>query len=130
MIRFSIWSDMPRPCRPPTAFASCTRATGSSKRVPLIATGRPASNRTVTSSGSITTAGSQNRTPMIGSTDSSETSRCSRVFASCVAPQMFASVEYAFSWLSRYGRPRSVSHWLISARPPSSSTNCASSHGL
>ena len=30
MIRFSIWSDMPRPCRPPIALASCTSATGSS----------------------------------------------------------------------------------------------------
>ena len=101
MIRFSIWSDMPRPCRPPIVFASWTSATGRRNGVPLMATGRPRSNRTVTSSGSISTAGSQNRTPMIGSTDSSETSRCSRVFASWVAPQMFASVEYAFSWLSR-----------------------------
>ena len=55
----------------------------------------------MTSSGAISTAGSQNRTPMIGSTDSSETSRCSRVLASWVAPQMLASVEYAFSALSR-----------------------------
>jgi len=55
----------------------------------------------LTSSVSITTAGSQNRTPMIGSTVSSEVSRCSNVFASCVAPQMLASVEYAFSLLSR-----------------------------
>ena len=93
MIRFSIWSDMPRPCRPPMALASWTRATASAYGVPLMATGRPRSNRTVTSSGAISTAGSQNRTPMIGSTDSSETSRCSSVFASWVAPQMFASVE-------------------------------------
>ncbi len=64
---------------------------------PLIAIGRPPSKLTVTSSVGISTAGSQKRTPMIGSTVSSETSSCSRVFASCVAPQMFASVEYAFS---------------------------------
>ena len=69
--------------------------------VPLIATGRPASNRIVTSSGSIATAGSQNLTPMIGSTVSRETSRCSSVLASWVAPQMLASVEYAFSCASR-----------------------------
>ena len=69
--------------------------------MPLIATGRPESKRIVTSSGAISTAGSQNLTPMIGSTVSSETSRCSSVFASWVAPQMLASVEYAFSWLSR-----------------------------
>ncbi len=69
--------------------------------MPLIATGRPWSKRIVTSSVSIATDGSQNFTPMIGSTISSETSRCSSVFASWVAPQMLASVEYAFSWLSR-----------------------------
>ena len=74
---------------------------GRSYVVPFTATGRPLSKRTVTSSGSIATAGSQNRTPMIGSTVSSETSRCSSVLASWVAPQMLASVEYAFSALSR-----------------------------
>ena len=93
MIRFSIWSDMPRPCRPPTALASRTSATGSAKSAPLIATGRPWWKPTVTSSEAISTAGSQNFTPMIGSTISSETSRCSRVLASWVAPQMLASVE-------------------------------------
>ena len=66
-----------------------------------MATGRPWSKRIVTSSVSIATDGSQNFTPMIGSTVSRETSRCSRVLASWVAPQMLASVEYAFSWLSR-----------------------------
>jgi hypothetical protein len=70
-------------------------------RVPLTATGRPATKRTVTSSVSIATDGSQNLTPMIGSTVSRETSRCSSVFASWVAPQMLASVEYAFSCESR-----------------------------
>ncbi len=58
-----------------------------------MATGRPRSQRTVTSSVSIATDGSQNRTPMIGSTISIDSSRNSSVFASCVAPQMFASVE-------------------------------------
>ena len=91
--RFSIWSDMPRPWRPPIALASCTSATGSSYLLPSIATGRPESKRIVTSSGAISTSGSQNFTPMIGSTISSETSRCSSVFASWVAPQMLASVE-------------------------------------
>ena len=67
----------------------------------MIATGRPASKRIVTSSVAISTDGSQNFTPMIGSTASSDTSRCSRVLASWVAPQMLASVEYAFSTLSR-----------------------------
>ena len=38
---------------------------------------------------------------MIGTTISIEVSRCSSFFASWVAPQMFASVEYAFSTESR-----------------------------
>ena len=67
---------------------------------------------------------------MIGSTMCIERSRSSSSFASCVAPQMFASVEYAFSTLARYGRPRSTSHSLISFRPPSSSTKTGSSQGL
>ena len=66
-----------------------------------MATGRPWTKVTVTSSVSMATDGSQNFTPMMGSTTSIDSSRCSRVFASCVAPQMFASVEYAFSWLAR-----------------------------
>ena len=67
----------------------------------MTATGRPWTNRTVTSSVAMTTDSSQNLTPMMGSTVSIEASRCSRVLASWVAPQMFASVEYAFSALSR-----------------------------
>ena len=67
---------------------------------------------------------------MIGSTMSRPLDSSSRLFASCVAPQMFASVEYAFSVESRYGNPRATSHSLISLRPPSSSTNSESSHGL
>ena len=63
----------------------------------LIGTGRPWSNPIVTSSVSIATAGSQNRTPMIGWTMARPLSRNSRSFASCVAPSMFESVEYAFS---------------------------------
>ncbi len=96
MIRFSIWSHMPSPWRPPISLTACTRRTGPSTPsydVPFTATGRPRSKRTVTSSASIATEGSQNLTPMIGSTVSSETSRCSRVLASWVAPQMLASVE-------------------------------------
>ena len=57
----------------------------------------------MTSSLGTSTDGSQYFTPMIGSTVSRETFRSSRVFASWVAPQMFASVEYAFSAESRYG---------------------------
>ena len=75
-------------------------------------------------------ARSQWATPMIGSTITIDRSSCSSSFASCVAPQMFASVEYAFSAEARYGRPRSSSHSLISLRPPSSATNCSSSQGL
>ncbi len=93
MIRFSIWSDMPSPCRPPIALASRTSATGSSNSAPLIATGRPTSNRIRTSSDPIDTDGSQNGTPMIGSTISMDVFRYSSCLASWVAPQMFASVE-------------------------------------
>ena len=93
MIRFSIWSHIPSPCRPPIALAAMTRSTGVSNRAPLTVTGRPRSKPIVTSSGAISTPGSQNRTPMIGSTVSIPVSRCSRVLASWVAPQMFASVE-------------------------------------
>ena len=93
MIRFSIWSDMPRPCRPPIALASMTRSTGDGELRAVDRTGRPRSKPIVTSSGAISTAGSQNLTPMIGSTISIPLRRCSRFLASCVAPQMFASVE-------------------------------------
>jgi hypothetical protein len=64
-------------------------------------TGRPCAKSTVTSSGEISTSGSQNATPMIGLTISIEVSRCSSRLASWVAPQMLASVEYAFSAESR-----------------------------
>ncbi len=102
MIRFSIWSDMPMPWRPPMALAFMTRSTAVSNFSPLMVTGRPWSKPIVTSSVSISTDGSQNRTPMIGSTVSTPVFRCSSVFASWVAPpQMLASVEYAFSVLSR-----------------------------
>ena len=93
MMRFSIWSLMPRPWRPPMALASSTRETGLSKCLPLMATGWPCSKRIETSSVAISTAGSQNLTPMIGSTVSRETLSSSRVLASWVAPQMLASVE-------------------------------------
>ncbi len=74
-------------------LASSTSCTASANSTPLSAVGRPSTNETVTSSVAISTAASQNRTPMMGSTVSSDTSRCSSVFASCVAPQMLASVE-------------------------------------
>ena len=98
--------------------------------MPLIVTGRPCAKPIVTSSVAISTDGSQNRTPMIGSTVSTPVSRCSSVLASWVAPQMLASVEYAFSVLSRYGRSWASSHSDISLRPPSSVTKSASSQGL
>ena len=44
---------------------------------------------------------SQWATPMIGSTIAIERSRLSSSLASWVAPQMFASVEYAFSLEAR-----------------------------
>ena len=93
MMRFSIWSDMPSPWRPPIALASITRATWSANSRPLMATGQPSWKRIVTSSGSIATDGSQCRTPMIGETMSIDSVRNSSVLASCVAPQMLASVE-------------------------------------
>ncbi len=84
--RFSIWSDMPRPWRPPVSFITRMTSTGSP-------TGRPFSNAIVTTSGSISTSGFQCATPMIGSTIFIDVSSSSRSFASCVAPSMFASVE-------------------------------------
>ena len=93
MIRFSIWSDMPMPCRPAIVLAAMTRSAGAANSDPLIVTGRPRSKPIVTSSGVISTAGSQNRAPMIGWTVSIPLRRCSRVLASWVAPHRFASVE-------------------------------------
>ncbi len=45
---------------------------------------------------------------MIGVTIETPRSRNSRSFASCVAPRMFESVEYALSALIRYSRPAAV----------------------
>jgi hypothetical protein len=67
----------------------------------LIVTGQPSANPTVTSSGSIATSGRHAATPMIGSTISIPVARSSSALASWVAPQMLASVEYAFSFGSR-----------------------------
>jgi hypothetical protein len=75
------------------ALASSTRSTAEGNSLPLIDTGRPRAKPIVTSSVAISTAGSQNGTPMIGWTVSTPVSRCSRVLASWVAPQMLASVE-------------------------------------
>ena len=68
---------------------------------PSIATGQPPSKLIVTSSVAMSTAGSQWATPMIGETISIVVDSSSSDFASCVAPQMLASVEYAFSLGSR-----------------------------
>ena len=69
MMRFSIWSLMPRPCRPPMRLASRISSTGSAKSTPLSATGRPSSKRTLTRSRLISTSSRQNATPMIGLDD-------------------------------------------------------------
>ena len=69
MMRFSIWSDIPSPCRPPIAFAATTSSTRSAYSTPSRATGQPSWNATRTVSGSIATLWSQWATPMIGSHD-------------------------------------------------------------
>jgi hypothetical protein len=97
MIRFSIWSLMPRPCRPPMRFASRISSTRSAYSRPLIAIGRPSSKRSVTVSRFTSTSSRHDATPMIGWTMVMPVESCSRSFASCVAPSMFESVEYAFS---------------------------------
>ena len=93
MIRFSIWSLMPRPCRPPMALASSNSATGSAKVWPFSATGWPSAKRTVTFSALTTQSSRQNGTPMIGLTILMPLSSCSRSLASWVAPRMLLSVE-------------------------------------
>ena len=92
MTRFSIWSLMPKPWRPPMRLASRKSETSESKRLPLSATGTPCSQVTVSLSVSIFVAGFQCATPMMGVTTIIDLSRCSRSFASCVAPSMFESV--------------------------------------
>ena len=93
MMRFSIWSLMPSPWRPPMALASSTSSIWSANCRPLIATGHPPSKRTATSSVAISTSGNQWATPMIGSTISIPVASSSSALASWVAPQMLASVE-------------------------------------
>ena len=83
------------------ALASNTRSTWESNAAPLRVVGQPSVNPMVTSSVAISTSGSQWATPMIGVTSSIEVPRSSSAFASWVAPQMLASVEYAFSVGSR-----------------------------
>ena len=73
--------------------------------MPFKATGCPSSKRTVTSSRLTATSSRQNATPMIGSTIVMPVSSRSRSLASCVAPSMFESVEYAFSALIWYAKP-------------------------
>ena len=89
--------------------------------MPLRATGWPSSNRSVTVSAVMPMFCRQNATPMIGSTMETPLLRYSRSFASCVAPSMFESVEYAFSALMRYVKPARCMYSDISRRPPSSS---------
>src|SRR5882672_7291021 len=74
---------MPRPWRPPIAFASSIRLTASRKDIPLSATGWPSSKVMVTVSGLTATLSFQNATPMIGSTILIPLFRNSRSFASC-----------------------------------------------
>ncbi len=93
MMRFSIWSEMPSPWRPPMRLASRASSTRLANVWPLRATGKPSSKRTVTSSGRISTAGSQCFTDMMGCTMRRPLFRNSSSFASCVAPQMLESVE-------------------------------------
>ena len=100
MMRFSIWSLIPRPWRPPISLARSTDSTWSSSLA--VDPHRPAAlEAIVTSSVAISTAGSQWATPMIGETISIVVDSSSSDLASCVAPQMLASVEYAFSLGSR-----------------------------
>jgi hypothetical protein len=102
-------------------LASANSATASVKRWPFNATGTPSSKRTLTRSGFTTTSSRQNATPMIGVTTAMLLSRNSRSFASCVAPSMLESVEYAFSALVPESRPAFAKYADISLRPPSSS---------
>ena len=67
--------------------------------MPFSATGWPSSKRTRTVSAFTATSSRQNATPMIGLTMCMPLFRNSRSFASCVAPSMLESVEYAFSVL-------------------------------
>jgi hypothetical protein len=97
MMRFSIWSELPSPCRPPMRLASSTSSTGSANSRLFKATGRPSSHPTVTVSRRTSTSSRQEATPMIGCTIESPLARLSSSFASCVAPSRFESVEYAFS---------------------------------
>jgi hypothetical protein len=60
---------------------------------PLRATGTPSSKRTATCSRWISTSSRQKAVPMMGTTILIEEERCSRSFASWVAPRMLESVE-------------------------------------
>ena len=110
---------MPSPCRPPIALAAVTSSTRSSNSTPSIATGQPSWNaHAAPSRARSIRSWSQWATPMIGSTIAIERSRLSSSLASWVAPQMLASVEYAFSPRRDTGRPRSqqpLAHLLAAA---------------
>ena len=92
MTRFSIWSLMPRPWRPPAALQAVNSSKRDAYRLPFRLTGSPCSKATVTSSGSMRTSAFQKATPMIGLTIRIPLSRNSRSFASWVAPRQLASV--------------------------------------
>src|ERR1700753_3848641 len=104
MIRFSIWSDMPRPCRPPMALASITRSTAVANSLPLMETGRPWANAIVTSSAGISTSGSQNLAPMIGSTSPIPVSRGSSDLGSGGGPPILGAVQGALCVAARVGQ--------------------------
>ncbi|MNJ61413.1 hypothetical protein D3C77_571980 [compost metagenome] len=91
MMRFSIWSLMPRPWRPPMRLASSSSSTGSLYSTPFRATGWPSSKRTVTSSAFTATSSRQNA--MMGLTMRMPEFSCSRSLASWVAPSRLESVE-------------------------------------
>ena len=84
-------------------LASIISCTASLNVMPFSATGWPSSKRIETSSRLTGTSSRQDATPMIGSTIVMPVSSRSRSLASCVAPSMFESVEYAFSALMWYG---------------------------
>ena len=83
------------------AFASLHQAARSANSAPLTATGQPSAKPHRDRLGGDRHDSSQWATPMIGATRSIDWSRDSSNLASCVAPQRLASVEYAFSLLSR-----------------------------
>ncbi len=90
--RFSTRCDaIPTACLPPTAFA-VVMASNAVVFMPLNATGRPSSKRTVTVSGE--SGASFGNTPIPGVTNHGGVSRASSLPASWVRPSRLASVLY------------------------------------